>query len=411
MFRHVCGRESYQSLSQRLRHQPSLSCHFHSSTIRRSSPPPRYVRFSPPSNPNSNSGGGRKNGKSFLEDRTWPVKVSAGLAGVGVIYYVSCLEQVPETGRWRFIAVSPETEAEIGKMVLQETLAQYKGQILPQDHPVTMHVKRIVHNVLSASHLGTVKGYIEPHKQLFGNDFGADDVWSASSSTNSPPSAIASANKEWAVVVVDDRKFANAAATPGTIIVFTGILPVCKDEQGLAAVLSHEISHVVARHTAERLSSQTIATALGLFLSIFGVSFGFSATLNTLLLELPNSRLQESEADLIGLRLMSKACYDPGASPAMFARLAQLESQASRGGFGAPEFLRTHPTSESRVRDLQAHLGEGYDIIAANPACAELQDQVQTFKETTRLRNAFNLGHNGHDHHGQHGEDEDEVWR
>ncbi|KAJ3783297.1 peptidase family M48-domain-containing protein [Lentinula aff. detonsa] len=412
MLRHVCGRESYQSLSRRLSHPPSLSYHFHSSTIRRSSPPPpRYVRFSPPSNPNSNSGGGRRNGKSFLEDRTWPVKLGAGLAGMGVIYYVSCLEQVPETGRWRFIAVSPETEAEVGKMVLQETMAQYKGRILPQDHPVTMHVKRIVHNVLSASHLGIVKGYSEPQKQLLGNDFGADDVWSASSSTNSPPSAIASANKEWAVVVVDDRKFANAAATPGTIIVFTGILPVCKDEQGLAAVLSHEISHVVARHTAERLSSQTIATALGLFLSIFGVSFGFSATLNTLLLELPNSRLQESEADLIGLRLMSKACYDPRASPAMFARLAQLESQASRGGFGAPEFLRTHPTSESRVRDLQAHLGEGYDIIAANPACAELQDQVQAFRETTRLRNAFNLGHNGHVHHKQHGEDEEEVWR
>lgn len=117
-----------------------------------------------------------------------------------------------------------------------------------------------------------------------------------------------------------------------------------------------------------------------------------------MLLELPNSRLQEREADLIGLRLMSKACYDPKASPEMFSRLGQLEAKASRGR--APEFFNTHPSSESRVRDLEARLGEGYDILAANPQCAGLRDQVHAFKENARMKtvNVF-----------EHMKDED-VW-
>ncbi|KAJ3755129.1 peptidase family M48-domain-containing protein [Lentinula raphanica] len=414
MLRSIWRRPLLRSLLRRdsnISQAPTVS-YFHSSTIRQF-PRPRYVRFSPPPS-NPNSGGGRGNGQNFFEDRTWPLKAGAGFAGVGVIYYISRLEKVPETGRWRFIAVSPETEAEIGQVALQQTLAQFKGRILPQDHPVTMHVKRIVQNVLDASHLGVVKGYSEPQSRFSESDFAADDVWSSSSSSSSaksPPSAIASANKEWAVLVVDDRKIINAAATPGTVIVFTGIFPVCKDEQGLAAVLSHEIGHVVARHTAERLSSQSVAIALSLFLSILGLDLGLSTILNKLLLELPNSRLQEREADLIGLRLMSKACYDPRASPAMFARLGQLESSASRGGLRAPEFFNTHPSSESRVKELEAHLGEGYALIAANPACAELQERVQAFRESARIRNAFDLNHAGHGHDRQHPEDEEEVWR
>lgn len=105
-----------------------------------------------------------------------------------------------------------------------------------------------------------------------------------------------------------------------------------------------------------------------------------------MLLDLPNSRLQEREADLIGLRLMSKACYDPKASLEMFARLGQIEAKASRRGIRAPEFFNTHPSSESRVKDLEARLGEGYDILAANPQCAGLQDKAQAFREKAGLK-------------------------
>ncbi|KIK68794.1 hypothetical protein GYMLUDRAFT_153513 [Collybiopsis luxurians FD-317 M1] len=408
MLRHFWGRTFQQSWRRNLGLKQSHSF-FHSSGIR----PARYVRFSSPNSPNVGSGGNggrRGGGNGFFDDRTWPIKVGAGLAGAGVIYYVSCLEQVPETGRWRFIAVSPQSEAEIGQLALQQTLAEFKGRILPGDHPLTMHVKKVVQSVLDASQLGVVQGYTQPQMMSrydFASDVDSDGGSSSSSSAKSAHSAIASPNKEWNVLVVDERKIVNAAATPGTVIVFTGILPVCKDEQGLAAVLSHEIGHVVARHTAERLSSQSVYIALGLFLALLGIDFGISALINKILLELPNSRTQEREADLIGLRLMSKACYNPAAAPEMFARLGQLEAK-----FRSPEFFNTHPSSQSRVMDLEQRLGEAYSILAANPMCAGVQEQMQAFKESARMRNVFDLGV-GHVH--DHGRDpdagEEDVWR
>ncbi|KAF9077299.1 peptidase family M48-domain-containing protein [Rhodocollybia butyracea] len=364
---------------------------YHSTAVRHA----KYVRFSSPiPDPNPNKS---RDKRSFFQDRSWPTKVGAGFFGLATAFYIYSLEKVPETGRWRFMAVSPETEASLGELVHQQTLAQYKNEILPDQHPLTLHVKRVVQNVLDASQLGTVKGYTQQSPQSYGGDFMNDNDWSNPSSSRSSsklglgstPSAIASSNKEWSVIVVDDRKIVNAAATPGTVIVFTGILPVCKDEQGLAAVLSHEIGHVVARHTAERLSSQSIAIAFTIFLLAIGVDVGLSSVMQKILLELPNSRTQEREADLIGLRLMSKACYDPKASPGMFARLGQLEGSSSRSF----TFFNTHPSTESRVRDLEARLEEGYAIRAANPKCSDgLADQLHAFVETTKKKNIFDLG-------------------
>lgn len=150
----------------------------------------------------------------------------------------SSLEQVPETGRWRFISVSPQSEAQVGQLTLNQTLNEYGPKILPPDHPVTLHVKRVVSAILDASQLGVVKGYTQSQLQKH-LDF-VNDEWKNPDTLAKPPhSAIASPNREWEVVVVNDLNIVNAAATPGTVILFTGILPICRDEQGLAAVLSH----------------------------------------------------------------------------------------------------------------------------------------------------------------------------
>jgi Peptidase family M48 len=82
-------------------------------------------------------------------------------------------------------------------------------------------------------------------------------------------------------------------------------------------------------------------------LQLLGIDYFISNLASTLLLDLPNSRAQEREADLIGLRLMSRACYDPGAAPAMFERLGKVEAAASAQGF---EFTRTHPRSDTRAK-------------------------------------------------------------
>ncbi|KAG7093373.1 hypothetical protein E1B28_007054 [Marasmius oreades] len=298
-------------------------------------------------------------------------------------------KQVPETGRWRFINVGPTVEAKMGDLTRQQTYQEYQGQIVPPHHPVSIHVRRVVSQILAASNLGVVKGHTPVVQSPI------DNVWNPDATSEYTRSdATLGDQREWDVVVVNDQKMINAAALPGTVIVFTGILPVCRDERGLAAVLSHEIAHVVARHSAERLSSQAVAIAFMIVLAAFGLDLGISSLIHSLLLDLPNSRTQEREADIIGIRLMAKACYDPKGAPEMFSRLAQLES-----GRRAPQFMTTHPTSESRVKYLEQILPEAYNILAANPNCARIQDEATAFRDMARMRSP-----------GRPRDDDEEVW-
>ncbi|RXW23723.1 hypothetical protein EST38_g2108 [Candolleomyces aberdarensis] len=141
-----------------------------------------------------------------------------------------------------------------------------------------------------------------------------------------------------------------------------------------------EIGHVVARHTAESISSQKIWSGVVAILQLLSVDYIITQNLTTLLFKLPNSRTHEREADLIGLRLMSKACYNPGAAPAMLERLGQLEkSVVPRKAFG---FARTHPAPENRIKYLEAALPEAYQILESNPGCAEVRRHLDAFRET-----------------------------
>jgi len=180
-------------------------------------------------------------------------------------------------------------------------------------------------------------------------------------------------------MVVDDPKVVNAMASFGNIVVFTGIIPVAKDEDGLAAILGHEIAHVVARHNAERYSSMKVLLAFATLLEVLGLDVGIARLFTTFLLDLPNSRKQELEADVIGLRLSAKACYDPDAAPLMFTRMGQLEK--AQGKRLNVDFLYTHPTSENRVKMLQALLPEAYSIQANSPMCVGMQEQLDSFQD------------------------------
>jgi predicted Zn-dependent protease len=134
--------------------------------------------------------------------------------------------------------------------------------------------------------------------------------------------------------------------------------------------------------------------SIGLFfiLSTLGLDMHFTSVLQKYLMDLPNSRTQEREADLIGLRLMSRACYNPEAAPEMFSRLGQLESKMGKSG---PDFFQTHPSSESRVKLLEEALPQGYAILAANPDCDRLRDEMQSFRDSAHMmkfaRNGIHL--------------------
>ena len=171
--------------------------------------------------------------------------------------------------------------------------------------------------------------------------------------------AVADPSKQWEYKVIDDPNQANAFALPGgKIAVYTGILPITRDEAGLAAVLAHEVAHVTARHSGERMSQQLLGQGL---LSAGGGLAGVSPQVTEALggavvsgLLLPFGRRQESEADHIGLVYMAKAGYDPRAARDLWVRMADASKERSK----TPEFLSTHPSEETRIKQIEGWLPE-----------------------------------------------------
>ncbi len=169
-------------------------------------------------------------------------------------------------------------------------------------------------------------------------------------------------NYQWEFNLVQDDQI-NAWCMPGgKVVVYTGILPIAQNEAGLAVVMGHEIAHAVAKHGNERMSQQlalqmggqALSTALStqpaqtqqLWMSVFGVGaqYGFL---------LPYGRVQETEADHLGLIFMAMAGYDPRAAVDFWQRMA-----AQKTGGSPPEFLSTHPSDQSRIQRIKELIPE-----------------------------------------------------
>ncbi|MGD1845891.1 MAG: M48 family metallopeptidase [Salibacteraceae bacterium] len=165
---------------------------------------------------------------------------------------------------------------------------------------------------------------------------------------------------KWEFNLVQDDAV-NAWCMPGGKVVFyTGILPVTKDEEGLAVVMGHEIAHAIARHGNERMS-QTLAVQAGgvglgvamsekpeLTQNLFMQAYGLGSNLGMLAF----SRSHESESDKMGLVFMALAGYNPEAAVGFWQRMAAL------GGQAPPEFLSTHPSHDTRIQNIREFLPE-----------------------------------------------------
>jgi predicted Zn-dependent protease len=166
----------------------------------------------------------------------------------------------------------------------------------------------------------------------------------------------------WQFNLLDDPKTVNAWCMPGGKVAFySGILPICKDELGVAVVMGHEVAHAIANHGRERMSQQMVAQGA---LGTLGALMGQNPTLGQQLLMqafgagagvgmLKFSREHESEADRMGLIFMAMAGYDPAAAPAFWERMRTLSAGAQ-----PPEFLSTHPSHETRIKDLNGWIPE-----------------------------------------------------
>lgn len=168
-------------------------------------------------------------------------------------------------------------------------------------------------------------------------------------------------NLQWEFNTIDEN-IVNAWCMPGgKVVVYTGLLPVTQNEKALAFVMGHEIAHAIARHGNERMSQGLLVNLGGLVLQealkekkqetqlLF---LGLYMVGSNLAYSLPNSRLQESEADKLGLIFMSMAGYDPAEALPLWERMAALNKAKT------PEFLSTHPSDATRIKNLTALIPE-----------------------------------------------------
>ena len=268
-------------------------------------------------------------------------KTSVGTIGGLGFFYVYNLEKVPMTGRRRFNCVPASLEEWLGEGNYRALLSDYRGRMLPQDHPNVVVVKRVLDRLLPAV------------EKVMGK------------------------KTDWRVHVINDPKTENAFVIPGgKIFVFTGILPICHDEDGLAAVLGHELSHNVAHHSAENMSSSVIVMGLVLAVSIaLGMYSSDLSVVSNYLFSLPMSRTMETEADQMGLQIMAESCFNPEAARSVWERMEKIDKKAP------PQILSTHPSNANRIKAITQWLPEAEDKYRSS-GCGNQGRNMKSFSKT-----------------------------
>ena len=268
----------------------------------------------------------------WRQDRRTVLRAGLGLLAFPAAQFLQSCATVPVTGRSQLRLISAEQEARIGVQAFAQLRQkeEKRGRLLSEAEDPAAHawVNRVKERVIWASGLGNAY--------------------------------------KWEYMIINAPKTVNAAAIAGgRIIVFTGILPVARDDAGLATIIGHEVGHVMAHHTAERISQDQLvglagfAAGLATRSDLAVAAVGLGGQVGILL---PYSRTQETEADHIGILLMAKAGYDPRESVELWQRM----NQAGGGSDRPPEFLSTHPNPETRISNLQAWIPQAWPYYEDN---------------------------------------------
>eukprot|EP00823_Brevimastigomonas_motovehiculus_P004416 TRINITY_DN2917_c0_g1_i1.p1 TRINITY_DN2917_c0_g1~~TRINITY_DN2917_c0_g1_i1.p1 ORF type:complete len:350 (+),score=29.86 TRINITY_DN2917_c0_g1_i1:75-1124(+) len=219
---------------------------------------------------------------------------------------------VPFTGRNQLVLLSRKTEKRIGEMSYRSALKNYHEHILPPNHHFTQQVRSIGQRIIQANPICRDPKY----------------EW------------------KWSFTVIDSRE-ANAFVVPGgQVVVFTGLLKVLKSPDQLAAVLSHEIGHTIARHSAETILIRVLSSLGSILLGAVVGDMNIASSVSNLLINLPHSRKFENEADVIGLHMMARAGIRLSATIEMFKILESV-------GAHAPTLLSTHPSNKQRIQHMK----------------------------------------------------------
>uniref|UniRef100_A0A0P4WN92 Metalloendopeptidase OMA1, mitochondrial n=2 Tax=Scylla olivacea TaxID=85551 RepID=A0A0P4WN92_SCYOL len=267
--------------------------------------------------------------------------VGSGVMGTaGFVYYNNHVTTTPYTGRSRFMVFKSEEQFSISSRLYEMAMKEYADDMLHNDHPMVDCVRRVGNRLLQANHA-------------------MPEIYT----------------RVWTVSVVDNP-LRNCFVLPtGDIVMFSGMMEILENDDQVAAVLAHEMSHVILEHVAEHLSRDYL---LDLFI-LFPVALTWAFLPNDLLaavshwllhyvvelfLSLPYSRTLESEADHLGLRLAAKACYDVREFSAFWGKMAVLDKIIEKNSEEKepPFWLSTHPSSEDRRKELEKQMPEVLDL-------------------------------------------------
>ena len=251
-----------------------------------------------------------------MVERAWRNSFGAASLALLLVFFAACTT-VPEIGRSQFNIISPSMERSMGRDAFTRMKATTP---FSKDTNASAMLQRVGQRIAAVADL---------------------------------PKA------QWEFVLFSQSQ-ANAFCLPGGKVgVYTGILPITQNEAGLATVLAHEVAHAVAHHGSERISRVIAIQGVGIALissmndvdastkNLLYAAYGLAATIGT---EIPHSRLQENEADEIGLIYMARAGYDPEEAIEFWERFAEFNKQRNSS---TPWFLRTHPLDEQRIENLK----------------------------------------------------------
>ncbi|MFH1039351.1 MAG: M48 family metallopeptidase [PVC group bacterium] len=252
-------------------------------------------------------------------------------AGLIFLGFLTGCATVPYTGRSQLSLVPDSQIMEMSRSSYQQVLSESKRS---GDRPAAASVKRVGQRIAASA-----------------EDFMREQGYAGEVSTY-----------DWEFTLLEDNEAVNAWCMPGgKIVVYTGILPVTRDDTGLAVVMGHEVAHALAGHGRERVSqlllyqlgaiglSQALREEPETTQALWLAAYGLGSQVGILL---PYSRTQEYEADRIGLILTAKAGYDPRESIPFWERMM------AKGESMPIEFLSTHPATENRLQEIRGMMPE-----------------------------------------------------
>jgi len=269
------------------------------------------------------AGVGKRRGISF---RFIPIILFA----VYLLYFwISNQEDVPITGRSQLVDISRDQETALGLQSYQDILS--RSDVM-QSGEVVEQVREIGWKLVAAA-----------------REEGVDPGF------------------DWEFNVIRSNQ-ANAFALPGgKVAIYTGILPIAKNADGLSAIMGHEIAHAIARHGAERMAYQKLVRFGSMAAAFIIGDMGYSAQKAVMGamgvgsqygILLPFSRKHESESDYIGLRFLARACFDPTEAPLLWQRMGEQSS----GKKTPTEFMSTHPSPQTRIEQFEKWMPEAQQI-------------------------------------------------